>query len=72
MKKRLEHRRYQIYLKDTLTSLDLMTREKTIAFRVAIKELLSTEEQILPPNTDKKAVELDTEKIAEGEVTLIL
>lgn len=59
MKKRQDHRKYQLYLIETLNSLDLTTREKILSFKNAIKDLLKTEELILPNFTDKKMVFTD-------------
>jgi len=48
-------------LRDTLASLDLITRDKMLIFRQAIKDLLKTETEILPRNSDKKAVIINLE-----------
>lgn len=68
MRKRQDHRKYQIYLKDTLNSLDLSTREKFLSFKAALKDLLKTEQLVLPKQSDKKQLYFDENEDEEDIV----
>ena len=69
LKKRQSHRKYQIYLKDTLASLDLITREKMLTFRAAIEDLMKTEQSLLKGLlSDKKP---NVYKIENDEIDMV-